>query len=128
MGKEFKIFLIREAILTSIIIAIGFIIFSTFLKTYYLPVYFIILAVVSILTALFYWGLLKNSKENSVKFISNFMLYSGIKMIAYLVFITSYVFTFKEKATYFLIVFSVLYIIYTAFDVFLMYKNFKSNQ
>jgi len=125
MGKDLKSFLIKEAILTSFIIIVGFVVFSTFLKDHYLPVYFIILAFISILTAVFHRGILKTKEDKSSKFIYSFMINSGIKMISYLVFIVSYVFIFKEKALNFLIIFLILYVIYTIFDVYLIYQSFK---
>ncbi|MDA3778734.1 MAG: hypothetical protein PF487_00635 [Bacteroidales bacterium] len=128
MSDKLKKFLFREAILTLVVIVIGLIFFTTFLKDYYKPVYFIILAIVSILSAIFYRGLLKSMKYSTSKFISNFMLISGIKIMVYLVFLIYYVFTFKENAVNFLIVFLVLYLIYTFFDVYSLIVETKTNK
>lgn len=128
MFSDLTKFIIKEAILTLTIIIVGFLLFSTVLKSYYLPVYFIILALVSVLSLVFYQRLHRIENAKSSTFISGFMLISGIKIMIYLIFIVTYVFLYKENAVKFLIVFFILYIIYTFFDIYILLKKMKSKK
>jgi len=124
--KEFKKFLIRELILTALVSFIAIIFFRTFLNDYYLLVFWVIVAVVAILTALFHYSVIQVKEKGATKFSTRFMMISGIKMIIYLVLIVSYVFSNPLKATPFLISFFILYLIYTAFEVILIIRYLKS--
>jgi len=124
--KAFKTFLIRELILTALVSCIALIVFKTSLKEYYLPIFWGILALVAILSALFHYSVIQVKEKGVTKFSSRFMMVSGVKMIIYLVLIVSYVFSHPENATSFLISFFVLYLIYTVFEVILIVRYLKN--
>lgn len=124
--KAFKTFLIRELILTVLVSFIAIILFNAFLSDYYLPIFWVILALIAILTALFHYSIIQVKEKGVTKFSTRFMMVSGVKMIIYLALIVSYVFSNSEKATPFLISFFVLYLIYTVFEVILIIKYLKN--
>lgn len=121
----FKKFLFQEFILTILIGFISQILFLTVLKNYYLPVFWILLATISILTGVLHYSNVKASNKKASKFATGFLMATGIKMMIYLVLITSYSFLFPEKAKVFLITFFILYMLYTMFEVVLIVKYLK---
>jgi hypothetical protein len=123
--QAFKKFLFRELIFVVIIAVIAFALFQTVLAEYYLPVFWVLLALITVFTAVFHLSILQVSEKNAVKFSSKFMMVSGIKMIAYLILIVYYAFSFPEKAKTFLISFFVLYLLYTVFEVILIVRYLK---
>jgi len=126
--KAFKQFLITEILFTVALSLIAYLVFSTFLSNYYLSVFWILLGLISFLTAIFHYSILQIQQKQPSRFATRFMMVTGIKMMVYLVFITSYAFIFPEKATRFLVSFLVLYLLYTIFEVFLIVRYFKKQK
>ena len=123
--KAFKKFLIKEAILTVSLGLVALILFQTVLKTYYHPVFWLNFFIIASLTGILHFSVLKVSKEGYSRFSSRFMMISGIKMMAYLVFILVYALFNTDHAKFFLITFLILYFIYTFFEVSLTIKFFN---
>ncbi|MFC2103797.1 hypothetical protein ACFLS4_00405, partial [Bacteroidota bacterium] len=90
--QTFKKFIIKELVFTISVGILAFILFQTVFQNYYLPVFWILLGMVSILTAILHYSIVQVSEKKAAKFSSRFMMVTGIKMMIYLVFITSYVF------------------------------------
>ena len=124
--QAFKRFLLRELLFTIFVAVVAFLLFSSLLTDYYLPIFWILLGVIAILTGIFHYSLIQIQENRSSKFSQKFMMVSGIKMMIYLVFITSYAFMNPEKATSFLISFFILYILYTVFEVILIVRYLKN--
>ncbi len=123
--KAFKKFIIKEAILTVSLGLIALTLFQTVLKTYYHPVFWLNLFIIAILTGVLHFSVLKVSEEGYSRFSSRFMMSSGVKMMAYLVFMLVYALFNTDHAKLFLITFLILYFIYTFFEVFLTIKFFN---
>ena len=123
--QDFKRFLLRELLFTICIAGIAFLLFGSLLADYYLPIFWIMLGVIALLTGIFHYSLIQIQENQSSRFSQRFMMISGIKMMIYLVFITSYAFMNPEKATSFLISFFILYLLYTVFEVILSVRYLK---
>ncbi len=123
--QDFKRFLLRELLFTISIAGIAFLLFGSLLADYYLPIFWIMLGVIALLTGIFHYSLIQIQENKSSRFSQRFMMISGIKMMIYLVFITSYAFMNPEKATSFLISFFILYLLYTVFEVILSVRYLK---
>ena len=126
--QAFKKFIFKELVLTGFIGIIAFVLFQTVLKSYHIPVFWVLLGVIALLTGIMHYSILQVAEKDVVKFTSRFMMVSGIKMMIYLVIITSYVFLNTENAKLFLIFFFLLYALYTAFEVILIVKHFKNKK
>ena len=126
--QMFKKFLFREIAFTIFIAIIAMILFQTVLERYYLPVFWILLAMISILTGALHYSNIRASAQNASKFASGFLLATGIKMMIYLILITSYVLLNPEKASVFLISFFILYILYTIFEVLSILKHIRKSK
>ncbi len=123
--QALKRFLISELLFTLLIAVIAYLLFNTILVEYYLPVFWVLLGIIALLTGVFHYSVVQIQENKSSKFSQKFMMVTGIKMMIYLVFITSYSFMNPEKATSFLISFFVLYLLYTVFEVFLIVRYLK---
>ena len=113
--NAFKKFLLQEVILIIVIVIFSLIVFQTILKSYYIPEFWMLLGVISVLTGFFHYSQLQIQEKQGSKFTNRFMMFSGIKMMIYLALITSYSFLNPSKAASFLISFFVLYILFTTF-------------
>lgn len=125
--QSLKKFIIREIVFATILGLVAYVLFQTILKDYYLPVFWILFSVISLFTALFHYSVLQVGNKELTKFSSKFMTFAGIKMIIYLIIIVIYVFSFPEKAKFFLISFFILYMLYTVFEVILIIKHLKKH-
>lgn len=123
--QEFKKFIIKELVLTGSIAIIAGVLFNTILSAHYVPVFWVLLAIISILTGIMHFSLLQIQDKSAAKFSVKFMTASGIKMIIYLVLITVYSFFNTTKAKFFLIAFIILYFLYTTFEVFYIVKHLR---
>lgn len=113
-------------VLLSILIAIGgFLLFRAYLSNYYFSFFpylvLIFLFVNSVVFFIFYRSLNKSSNQ----FIRGFMLSTIIKLMTYLILVLVYVLSFPKSAIPFAITLSVLYIVYTAYDLFIMLSLLK---
>lgn len=123
--QEFKKFIIKELVFTGSIVLIAFFLFKTTLSQHYIPVFWLLLAVIAVLTSIMHFSILQVEEKNTAKFFTKFMTFSGVKMMIYLVMITAYVFIYPTTAKFFLISFIILYFLYTAFEVFLVVRQLK---
>jgi hypothetical protein len=126
--QAFKKFVFRELLFAIAIAIIAFVLFQSVLEEYYLPVFWFLYGLITVFTAVFHFSILQVSDKNASKFSSKFMMVSGIKMIAYLILIVFYVFSYPEKARFFLISFFILYMLYTFFEVILIVNYFKKKK
>lgn len=123
--QAFKRFILGELLFTALVALAAYIVFFTFLPQYYLGVFWVLLAIIAILTAIFHYSIIQVQEKQPGQFATRFMMVTGIKMMIYLAFITSYAFMNPEKAARFLISFLILYLLYTLFEVFSVIRYLK---
>ncbi len=124
MVKDFKRFLLWQAIVTAVVILLASVAFGFFFPDLYSHDLWIILGVVLLLTTIIHYNMLKTGIHSPAKFSSRFMMMNGLKMIIYLIFIVVYAMIFPEKAVPFLISFLALYLVYTILEVTLLLRFF----
>lgn len=78
-----------------------------------------------IVTALIHIVLVRSSEQSPRKFITNFMALSGAKLFVYLMVIVIYALLKGKEALGFVILFLVLYFLYSIFEVVTLLKHFK---
>jgi hypothetical protein len=78
-----------------------------------------------VVTALIHIVLVKSSEQSPRKFITNFMALSGAKLFVYLMVIVIYALLKGKEALGFVILFLVLYFLYSIFEVVTLLKHFK---
>jgi hypothetical protein len=113
----FRKFVINILLFSFAVAAIGAVLFTGYLKAYYLQVFPYLLVFFIFFNILIFYLLIRASKLRPAKFISTFMMLTGIKLFVYLISLAGYVFADKPHAVPFLIAFLLLYIFYTVFEV-----------
>jgi hypothetical protein len=117
--------LIGLVLLSLLLAGGGILIFREYLSTYYFSFFpylvLIFLMVNSLVFFIFYRSLHKSNNQ----FIRGFMLSTIIKLMTYLILVLVYVLSFPKSAIPFAITLSVLYIVYTAYDLFIMLSLLK---
>lgn len=126
--QAFKKFLFQEFILTIAIGIVSLILFQTIFKNFYLPVFWVLLSIISILTGILHYSNVHASAKKASKFATGFLMATGIKMMIYLALITTYVLLNPEKASVFLISFFILYIAFTSFEVISILNHLRSKK
>lgn len=76
-------------------------------------------------TALIHVVLLKSTENNPKKFITSFMVATALKLFSYLIIILVYALIKREAALGFVMLFLVMYFLYSAFEVVVLLKHFK---
>ena len=120
--QVFKKFIIKELVFTSSIGLTAFVLFRTVLSDYYLPIFWLLLSVIALLTGIMHYSILQVEEKSAAKFSTKFMTFSGVKMMIYLIMITAYAFMYPLTAKFFLVSFIILYFLYTTFEVSLMVR------
>jgi hypothetical protein len=117
--------LIGLVLLSALLATGGILLFRAYLSIYYFSFFpyliLIFLVVNSVVFFIFYRSLNKSNNQ----FIRGFMLSTIIKLMTYLVLVLVYVLSFPKSAIPFAITLSVLYIVYTAYDLFIMLSLLK---
>ena len=80
----FRKFVFREFVFAAVLGLIVFVLFQTVLKEYYLPVFWVLLATIAVLTGFLHYSILQVSQKEVSKFTSRFMMVMGMKMMIYL--------------------------------------------
>ena len=125
MAPGLKKTLIGLFLLSILLTTGGILLFHAYLSNYYFSFFpfliLIFLFVNSVVFFIFYRSLHKSNNQ----FIRGFMLSTIIKLMTYLILVLVYVLSFPKSAIPFAITLSVLYIAYTAYDLFIMLSLLK---
>lgn len=105
------------SILTLIIALIGALLFFTFLKEYYLPVFPLLLLFFALMTAVFHIILKRSLEINPQKFSYIFMGMSAGKLFLILIIVVVYLIFQRETVVPFLGGTFLLYLVFTMFEV-----------
>ncbi len=128
MQNDIKKFGIRLVILSIIVFSISAIVFTQFLKEYYLQIFPYVLIFFVAITFINFVIIQKSSKHRISRFANSFMLSITLKLIIYSIFIAAYLFFNRENAIPFVIVFMCLYLIYTVFEISLTLSLVNRNK
>jgi hypothetical protein len=124
MQNTLKTFIIRITIMTIVIGAIGGILFSTYLKAYYLNVFPYMLMGVLLLTIGVHTVLIKSAYLESINnFNKKFLLSLLVKLFVYFIFAIVYMILNKENIISFIIVLLFLYFYYSIFEIVSLVKT-----
>ncbi len=117
---------INKTLLTGLISGVVlYIIFVQLLPNYYHPAipYMLIFAVG--ITLLVHWYLLNALPKRPQAFINTFLMFMGIKMLGYLLFLVIVVFFSSNNIVPFVLSFFGIYIIFTVFETLIILKTEK---
>lgn len=117
MRKNLLTYLLRLCLLTIILGITGLILFKTILSAYYLPVFWLVILLFFITHAISQLIVYFTVRKDRLKFENAYLLAFLVKFASYLIFLIIYL-TISHRITItFAIVFFLLYLIYTLFDV-----------
>jgi len=117
MNNHLKKFIKRGIIISLIIFLAGFFLFITILKEYFSFSFPVLLLVIFLITVLFHRYLIRSAGESNRKFPVKFLGATGIKMGFYMILIIIYVVFDRENAVPFLLVFMIIYLTFTIFEI-----------
>jgi hypothetical protein len=120
-----KQFFIKSTVLTIILFLVGSIIYSTILKSFYLSVLPYTVIFFYLTTNLVHAYLLRVAGNSGSRFTSQYMATSFLKLFFYLTVAIVYVIVDRENAKAFIVVFLLLYVVYTIFEVLEFLKVVK---
>ncbi len=120
-----KPYLTKILLFSVIISLLTYLIYAFVLQPHYLKIFPYIILFFTIIGIVFHNIILKISKRNISKFATYFMLFSTLKLVAYIILIVIYLLTNKENAIPFVVYFFILYIFYTAFEVVVILPEIK---
>ncbi len=120
-----KKFLVQSTILTIIVFATGVLLYSTILSQYYLKILPFVVLFFYAVTNLVHAYLLKIAGNSGSRFTSQYMAVSFVKMFFYLGVAIVFVILHREIAKTFIANFLVLYVLYTALEVYQISKFIK---
>lgn len=124
---DMKKFFIKSSFLTIVIFLIGTILYSTFLKPFFISVLPFAVLFFYLITNFVHAYLLKIAGKSSSRFTSKYMAVSFIKMFFYLAIAIVCVIFDRGNAKIFIANFLILYAIYTTFEVSEFLKVVKEN-
>lgn len=126
MKKHFKNFVRDIAMLTMALTIIALAMYYLAPNKYLTPTLPYQIVFFLVITLGMHYFLLKSAKnKKKVKFISNFMLTTTVKLLAFLTIILIYAFQAPHDAVTFLITFFILYMLYTIFEIVSILKYIK---
>jgi hypothetical protein len=128
LKKKFISFLYKLGILTFVLAAISYFLFSSYLADYYLPVFPWLLGFFVLVTALVHFFHLKAQQSTASVFARYAIGINGAKVFLYLIFILIQIFLFRDTAVIFLFGFFVCYLVFNVFEVALYQKVMREKK
>jgi hypothetical protein len=122
MNQRFHLFVVRLFIFTLIISLLGFMAFYFLPAGYYSPAFPFLLVFFAAVTLIVHKRILKALYKKPSKFVNYFMLTTFIKMFFFLVVMIIYALINREDAIRFIIIYFILYLFYTVFDVISIFQ------
>ncbi len=110
-------FLLRLVILTLLVMAMAFMVFTYIAPIRHVTGIYIIILFFFLVTLTFHVYLLKSYRSSPGKFTVRYLGASGVKMFIYMISAGVFVFLNREEALQLLISFFVLYLIFTIFEI-----------
>jgi hypothetical protein len=121
-------FILKLSLFTLIISIIATFLYIFILKKYYITIFPFLIIFFFLVNLVFHLILIKASKERMAKFSSQFMLSMSLKLFLYIIFITIYLYLYSDHAVLFIANFSVLYLIFTVFEISSLLSDLKVNE
>jgi hypothetical protein len=124
MQTAFKSFLIRLAVFSALI-AGALLVWNTTMPVWRQhPLSWVLLGFFVVITATMHFILLRSGQGDPKAFVRMFMGLTTFKLFIFLLVIVAYAFTHKATAVSFILHFLVFYLLFTTFEVVLLYKHF----
>jgi hypothetical protein len=123
-----KRFIIKIAVISLVLVLIGWLLFSQFIPQYYIPVLPFLLPFFIVVSISVHAFQLNQAKKDLAKFTRNNMLITFFKLIFYLTVAITYFAVDAKNAKVFAICFTLLYLIFTVVEVTSLIKDTPGNK
>lgn len=127
MNKSVVRFGIQAAVLSIVLIVVGFFAFKNWFPDRYLSGFYGIILLVLLITVFFHSLLINAAQKSNIGFINKFLAYTGVKLLFYLFFIVGYIFLIGIQPVSFLLTFLFSYLVFTVFEVISILEFLKKN-
>jgi hypothetical protein len=117
MRTAFFNFYKKSTLISILLFVLGLVTFSFLIPAFYLPVFPFLLLFFYFLSLILQFWLYRIAKMNISKFTARFLAITMLKMFLLLIFALVYILQNKEEAIAFIVVFFLLYVIFTALEV-----------
>ena len=117
MRKLLRTYIIWLSVLTAILGLLGLLFFRTFLSEYYLPIYWFLLLLFFLIHAISHSIIVFAGNKRRFHFGNAYLISFLVKFISYLILLIIYLVISESITMSFAIIFFLLYIIYTLFDI-----------
>jgi hypothetical protein len=124
--KSFPGFLSRLMLFSAVIAVIHALVATSLPASFRFEPFLILLLFFLLATVVFHFGLLRASLRSDQAFIRYFMGATGVKLFLYMGIMIVFATMFRDQAVGFISNFFVLYLLYSAFEVALVYGKFSS--
>ena len=120
---------LKKVLIFSILIGlIAFILYSTLLKEYYLPVFPYLFLFFILINISVHWFMMSAGKKRPATFSAYYMGTVSLKLFIYLIFLVIYVLADKKNAAVFIVSFFILYVLFSVFETVALLKDFKKQE
>ncbi len=127
LNPEKRFFLKKALLFCLVLTGISLLLFDTFLKAYYLKIFPVQLAVISLVTVISHLRLMNAIELNVRRFNTVFLSIMSIKLFIYLTFILVCLLIDRTHALNFGLTFLILYVLFTLFEVTEISNFLKKN-
>jgi uncharacterized membrane protein len=131
MDSGLKKTLLGLFILSVIIFTAGLYVFRSLVPSWYFGFFPYLVLIFFAVNAFFLFFFYRSLQKSTLQFIRTYMLATVIKLVIYLMLVLVYVLVCRESAVHFAVTLAVLYIAFTAYDLYIMtskVKRKKENQ
>jgi hypothetical protein len=125
MEKTLKKTIFGLGILSLALFTIGEVLFNTVFSGWYFWFFPFLILFFILVNSGFFVFFHKSLKKSPANFIRSFMATTGAKLVIYMILILSYILTSPKTAVPFAVTLSVVYIAYTAYDLYVMLTLLK---
>jgi L-asparagine transporter-like permease len=125
--SERRYFLKKALLLCLVVIGLSLLLYDSVLKDFYLKLFPLQVAVVSIVTVISHLRLMTAVEQNARKFSTTFLSVMSVKLFIYLIFILVCLLVDRSNAVNFVLTFLALYVIFTIFEVTEISNFLKKN-
>jgi hypothetical protein len=125
VNSGLKKFILGLIILSIILLITGLILFKYVFPSHYFQFFPVLIAIFLMIHSGFFTFFYHSLKQSNNQFIRSFMISTGIKLLLYLILVLIYVLASPQTAVTFSVTLSLLYVAYTAYDLFFMLTMLK---
>ena len=125
MNSGLKKFILGLIILSSLLLITGLILLKVVFPSLYFHFFPVLIVIFVMIHSGFFTLFYHSLKQSDNQFIRSFMISTGIKLLLYLILVLIYVLTSPQTAVTFSVTLSLLYIVYTAYDLYFMLTMLK---